>query len=107
MPWGVLYFSLLFKMNTSSYQVFYPSSSGRCSCAQCTAQLDWLDLPWGGPYPDEEEEDLPIALCGEWGCSGDCFICVEAEAAIQRIFLPIYGPVNRDGAALGYLVVRD
>jgi hypothetical protein len=66
--------------------------------------LDWLEIPWGGPY-EEEEEDLPIALCGECSCPGNCYICVVAEAAIQRVFLPIEGPVNRDGILLGYLIV--
>ncbi len=86
-------------MNTFSYQAFYP-------CPQVQTNLDWMELSWGGPYPDsQEEEDFPPALCGESGCPGDCYICVEAEAAIHRISLPIQGPVNRDGVPLGFLLV--
>ena len=91
---------LSFKMNTFAYQRLYPFSV----LAPPQTNLDWLELPWGGPYP-EEEEDFPIALCGSWECPGNCNICVAAEEAMQRIFLPIQGPVNRDGIPLGFLLV--
>ncbi len=41
--------------------------------------VDWIDCPWGGPYDEEEEEDY--------------------------IVLPVQGPVNKDGASLGFLVI--
>ena len=66
------------------------------------ADIDWLTCEWSGLY---EEEDLPIAVCGEWGCPGDCFVCGVAEQAINGIFLPIYGPVTEKGEPLGYLLV--
>lgn len=40
--------------------------------------VDWLDCEWGGPYGDEEAE--------EWVC------------------LPIYGPLNKDGFPLGFVL---
>jgi hypothetical protein len=40
------------------------------------SQIDWLTEPWGGPYYEEDEDDT-------------------------LVFLPIYGPVNCDGAPLG------
>ncbi len=87
-------------MNTFAYQKLYPSAVP----VAAQTNLDWMELPWGGPYP-EEEDDFPPALCGEWGCPGNCDICVEAEAAMQRIFVPIQGPVNRDGIPLGFLLM--
>jgi hypothetical protein len=89
-----------FKMNTFAYQVLYPSAVPMA----LQTNLDWMELPWGGPY-GEDEEDIPIALCGECSCPGNCDICVVAEMAIQRVFLPIQGPVNRDGVPLGYLLM--
>jgi hypothetical protein len=87
-------------MNTFAYQRLYPHEFP----VAAPTNLDWLELEWGGPYR-EEEDDFPVALCGEWGCPGDCSICVVAEEAMQRIFLPIQGPVNRDGVPLGFLLV--
>jgi hypothetical protein len=91
-------------MNTFSYQRLYPLS------VPLPAQppLDWLELEWGGPYneDDEEEEDMPPARCGEWGCPGDCYICVACEQMLQRLWVPIQGPVNRDGISLGFLLLR-
>ncbi len=67
--------------------------------------MDWLDMPWGGPY---EEEDLPIALCGSWECPGHCDACLRAELALQGlVMLPLYGPVNQDGIPLGFLIVQE
>jgi hypothetical protein len=65
---------------------------------------DWLESTWGGPYPEDDEE-FPSAVCGEWSCPGDCFICVIATEAVKRIFLPIFGPVNKDEIPLGFLIV--
>lgn len=67
--------------------------------------IDWLDCEWSGPFDDEEEEEFPTAICGEWSCPGDCHICVTVSAAMKRIFLPIYGPVNKDGVPMGFLLV--
>jgi hypothetical protein len=69
-----------------------------------TKDYDWITMEWSGGY---DEEEFPPALCGEWSCPGDCYICVAAEEAVRRIFLPIYGPLNRDGIPLGYLVVTE
>jgi hypothetical protein len=63
--------------------------------------IDWIDCEWGGFYND----DLPEALCGEMSCPGNCWICVVAEAAVKKIFLPIYGPLKEDGEPLGFLLV--
>ncbi len=86
-------------MNTFSYQVLYPSAP-----LHPPSEVDWLDCAWGGPYYDD---DLPEALCGSWSCPGDCTICCAAEQAMRRIFLPIQGPVNRDGIPLGYLILAE
>jgi hypothetical protein len=91
-----------FKMNTFAYQILYPSDVPM----PAPTNLDWMELPWGGPYSDEEE-DFPIAICGESSCPGDCSICVKAEAAMRRIFLPIQGPLNKDGISLGYLILSE
>lgn len=66
--------------------------------------VDWLDCEWSGPFSDEEEEDY-ISVCGEASCAGDCYICYVCEQMKQRLFLPIYGPVNKDGVPLGFLLV--
>ena len=52
------------------------------------------------------EEDYPVALCGSWDCSGGCEICcyIEHFGWANVLFLPLFGPVNRDGTPLGYLV---
>jgi len=84
-------------MNTFSYQVFYPS-------ARVDADTDWLTCSWGGPYTDEEDDEAPAA-CGYWSCPGDCSVCIVCEVMHNRLFLPIYGPVNKDGAPLGFLIV--
>jgi hypothetical protein len=89
-------------MNTFSYQRLYPEPF----MLPAQTNLDWMELSWGGPY-SEEEEDSPIAICGESSCPGDCYICVKAEAAMRRIFLPIQGPLNRDGISLGYLILSE
>ena len=87
-------------MNTLSYQTFFHAAP-----APPQTNLDWLELPWGGPYR-EEEEDVPIALCGSWDCSGDCEACFDAELKLRGVTLvPIQGPVNRDGIPLGFLLV--
>ena len=91
-------------MNTFAHQILYPLS------VPLPAQppLDWLDLEWGGPYnEDDDEEEYSPAHCGSWGCPGDCYICVACERMHQRIFLPIQGPVNRDGVPLGFLLVTE
>jgi hypothetical protein len=59
---------------------------------------DWITMEWGG-FSEEEEEFAP-ALYQEWSC-------VTAEAAVKRIFLPLYGPVNRDGVPLGYVIITE
>ena len=88
-------------MNTFAYQVLHPSEFPM----PAPTNLDWLELPWGGPYP-EEEGDYPIALCGSWDCSGDCDACFLAELKLRGItMVAIQGPVNRDGIPLGYLLV--
>lgn len=66
---------------------------------------DWITMEWSGGGDDEEE--FAPAVCGEWSCPGDCSICVIAEAAVRRIFLPIYGPLNRDGIPLGFLILTE
>jgi hypothetical protein len=94
-------------MNTFAYQKLYPSAvplRWPGTATEPQTNLDWMELPWGGPYP-EEEDDFPPALCGEWSCPGDCYVCVVAEEAMQRIFLPIQGPVNKDGIPLGFLLM--
>lgn len=94
-------------MNTFSYVALNPFFGGPCSCTDCNPHLDWLDLPWGGPY-QEQEEDGPIALCGSWDCSGDCDDCIRAELKLRgMVLLPIQGPVNRDGTTLGFLLVPE
>jgi hypothetical protein len=50
-------------------------------------QIDWLDVPWTGGYDEEEE------FC-------DCELC-------QHIFLPLYGPLNKDGEPLGFLIAMS
>lgn len=88
-----------FKMNTFAYQVLYPSP-------QVQTNLDWMELPWSGFY-EEEEDDFFLALCGNGLCPGDCSTCVSAQQSINRIFLPIQGPVNKDGAPLGFLLLTE
>ena len=89
-------------MNTFAYQILYPSDVPM----PAPTNLDWLELPWGGPY-SEEEEDFPIAICGESSCPGDCSICVACEQMLQRLWVPIQGPVNRNGVPLGFLLVTE
>ncbi len=88
-------------MNTFAYQVIYP-----CLLPQTApTEPDWLDMEWGGPYP-EEEGDAPIALCGSWDCSGDCDACFRAELKLRGItMVAIQGPINRDGIPLGFLLM--
>ena len=92
---------LFFKMNTFAEQILFP----RDYYIPRTSPPDWMEMEWSGLR--DEDEDIAPALCGEWSCPGNCDICVTAEAAIHRIFLPIYGPVNRDGTPLGYLIVTE
>ncbi len=66
-----------------------------------SAPFDWLDVEWTGGADEEE-----LTLCGLQWCE-DCSICTAARAAIKRIFLPIYGPVNEDGVPLGFLLVSE
>ena len=66
---------------------------------------DWLDCEWGGPYSDDEEDPYPTAVCGEASCPGDCYICYVCEQMDKTLWLPIQGPVNKDGVPLGYLLV--
>ena len=88
-------------MNTFAYQLLYPSAFPM----PAQTNLDWMELPWGGPYP-EEEGDGPIALCGSWDCSGQCDDCIRAELKLRGVTLvPIQGPVNRDGIPLGFLLM--
>jgi hypothetical protein len=54
--------------------------------------VDWIDCKWGGPFDDDEEEEFPSGPC----CSNDLQ---------KHIFLPVFGPVNKDGVPLGYLLV--
>ena len=63
-------------MNTFSLQTLYPAA---CYSPREETQ-DWLDMDWGGPYP----EDDPV-----------------------EIVLPIYGPLNKDGISLGYIVITE
>lgn len=86
-------------MNTFSHQVLYELSPA-------PPFVDWLDCEWGGPYDDDEEE-FPPAVCGSWGCAGDCYICVACEGMLKRILIPIQGPVNRDGIPLGFLLITE
>jgi hypothetical protein len=90
------------KMNTFSEQILFP----RDYYIPRTSPLDWMEMEWSG-LGAEDEDDIAPALCGEWSCPGNCDICVTAEVAIHRIFLPIYGPVNRDGVPLGFLIVSE
>jgi hypothetical protein len=48
---------------------------------------DWIDCAWGGPYEDDEEDEDDYA------------------PATEQKRLPIYGPVNKDGVPLGFLLV--
>jgi hypothetical protein len=64
---------------------------------------DWITMEWSGLSQDDEFEGQ--AVCGSWGCPGDCYICVACEEMHKRIFLPIYGPMNQDGQPLGFLLV--
>lgn len=66
------------------------------------SSIDWLDCAWGGPYEDELDQ---IPDCGDWSCEG-CVVCIKAIEPTEYLILPIYGPVNRDGMSLGYLVIR-
>jgi len=52
--------------------------------------VDWIDCKWGGPFDDDEEEEFP---CNCW------------REDQKHIFLPVFGPVNKDGVSLGYLLV--
>lgn len=67
--------------------------------------IDWLTCEWSGL--SAYEEDLPVALCGSWDCPGGCSTCwrIEQSGYADFLFLPILGPVNRDGTPLGYLPV--
>ena len=58
--------------------------------------IDWLDCAWSGPFDDEDEE---IACC-----AGDCYFC---NALAEMFTLPIYGPINKDGVSLGFLLVSS
>lgn len=87
-------------MNTFSYQSYYPSHSFQ-------HDMDWLTCDWGGPYFDDDEEDYPTAVCGEASCPGNCYICMACEQMRANLFVPIQGPVNRDGVPLGFLLVTD
>jgi hypothetical protein len=62
-------------MNTFSYQLLYPDPITQ-------EPLDWLDYTWGGPFPEDDDEE-------------------------ELLLLPIYGPVNRDGLPLGFLYVLE
>lgn len=68
-------------------------------------QIDWLtcDCSCVGGH----EDDYPVALCGSWECLGGCDVCwsIERSGWANVVFLPLFGPVNRDGTPLGYLVV--
>ena len=57
---------------------------------------DWLDCEWGGLYEEEEEESQ---IYGEYSISLSCYEMKD------WIFLPIYGPVNRDEVPMGFLWV--
>lgn len=83
-------------MNTFSHQLLYP-------LPPAPPLVDWLDCEWSGPF-DEEEEFSP-AVCGSWACPGDCYICVVCEQMHGTLWIPIQGPVNKDGAPLGFLLV--
>lgn len=87
-------------MNTFSYQTLYAP-------APVQPEVDWLDCEWGGPYTDDDEEVYPTSVCGEASCPGDCYVCVTVTRAMKRIFVPIQGPVNRDGMPLGFLLITD
>jgi hypothetical protein len=91
---------LLFPMNTFAYQVLFPQPIPQ-------TPVDWMEYTWGGPYEDEDEDDFPSALCGESSCPGDCYICVVADIFPKQTLLPVYGPVNRDGQSLGFLLVSE
>jgi hypothetical protein len=54
--------------------------------------FDWITMEWSGLSDDDEEE---------WSCFGDGYICVK------RVWLPVQGPVHRDGVPLGYLLVTE
>jgi hypothetical protein len=70
--------------------------------------IDWLDCECSCLFGDEEEEEeYPIAICGYWSCPGDCEVCVAVAKAMKRMFLPIYGPVNKDGEPMGFLLVTS
>ncbi len=87
-------------MNTFAYQRLYPHEFP----VAAPTNLDWLELEWGGPYR-EEEDDFPVALCGSWECPGGCETCMQLETLQHARWLPILGPVNRDGVPLGFLLV--
>lgn len=99
----VLPLSLFQKMNTFAYQRFYPSAA---AVAVAEPEIDWLTCSWGGPYLNEEGDEAP-APCGSWACPGNCSICIIAEKIQQSLYLPVYGPVNRDGISLGFLLVIE
>lgn len=85
-------------MNTFSFQTLYSSAF-----QPQEAYTDWLDCPWGGPYEDEMDQ---VPECGDWTCEG-CVVCVKNLQTTHYIVLPLYGPVNRDGMLLGYLILRE
>jgi hypothetical protein len=89
-------------MNSFSYQLIYPCHFP----SYAPRELDWLEMDWGGPYDEDDEED-DLALCGNGLCPGDCYVCVMAEAAVKRISVPIQGPVNKDGIPLGFLLITE
>lgn len=85
-------------MNTFAHQILFPVPQALPS------SLDWLELEWGGPYDEEEE---PLAPCGWASCPGDCEVCAVCVSIFTSLFLPIEGPLNRDGIPLGYLRVTE
>jgi hypothetical protein len=64
---------------------------------------DWMLLRCS-VCDDDPEEDYELSPCGLSFCEG-CYICSVCESMHQRLWLPIYGPVNRDGAPLGFLLL--
>jgi hypothetical protein len=69
-------------------------------------QIDWLTCECS--CVQEYEEDFPVALCGSWDCPGGCDVCWQIECSGLKglVFLPLFGPLNRDGTPLGFLLVR-
>jgi hypothetical protein len=67
--------------------------------------IDWLTCDCSIVHPEDEEEEGPA--CGNWGCAGDCYICSACQQMLENLFLPIYGPVTKDGASMGFLLVSS